>query len=49
MSSMLCPFGVCCTCIDGEVFVSAKDKVFVLKEDGTYVCAIDFKDQEPTG
>jgi len=47
-TSMLYPFGVCCT-VDGEVFVSAKDKVFVFKEDGTYVFAIDFKDQEPTG
>ena len=47
-TSMLCPFGVCCT-VDGEVFVSAKDKVFAFKEDGTYIFAIDFIDQEPTG
>jgi len=47
-TSMLCPFGVCCI-VDGKVFVSAKDKVFVFREDGTYVFSIDFKDQEPTG
>jgi len=39
---------VCCT-IAGEVFVSAKDNVFIFKENGTYVFAIDFTDQEPTG
>ncbi|XP_065883971.1 tripartite motif-containing protein 2-like [Dysidea avara] len=47
-ASMQFPFSVFCT-VDGEVIVSAKDNVFVFKEDGTYVFAIDFKDQEPTG